>query len=65
MRTRSYLITGKTPLRGEVRVPGAKNAATKELVAALLVHESVTLLNVPKIVTSRLRWGCFRRSAHA
>ena len=49
MRTRSYLITGKTPLRGEVSVPGAKNAATKELVAALLAHESVTLLNVPKI----------------
>ncbi len=49
MRTRSYLITGMTPLCGEVHVPGAKNAATKELVAALLANEIVTLENVPRI----------------
>lgn len=45
----ALLITGGTPLRGEVRVPGAKNAATKELVATLLASEPVTLLNVPDI----------------
>ncbi len=42
-------ITGGIPLKGEVRVSGAKNAATKELVAALLTSEPVTLKNVPEI----------------
>jgi UDP-N-acetylglucosamine 1-carboxyvinyltransferase len=42
-------ITGGVPLKGEVRIPGAKNAATKELVAALLTSEPVTLTNVPQI----------------
>jgi UDP-N-acetylglucosamine 1-carboxyvinyltransferase len=45
----SITITGGVPLKGEVRVSGAKNAATKELVAALLSSEPVTLLNVPDI----------------
>jgi UDP-N-acetylglucosamine 1-carboxyvinyltransferase len=45
----SLLITGGTPLKGDVRVPGAKNAATKELVATLLASEPVTLENVPQI----------------
>ncbi len=48
-KIRSYLIRGGNPLRGEVRVPGAKNAATKELVAALLADSPVTLHNVPEI----------------
>lgn len=46
---RAVLITGGVPLRGDVRVPGAKNAATKELVASLLADEPVTLENVPRI----------------
>lgn len=46
---RAYYVTGGIPLRGEVRVPGAKNAATKEIVAALLADEPVVLNNVPKI----------------
>lgn len=45
----SIKITGGTPLKGEVRISGAKNAATKELVAALLASEPVTLTNVPDI----------------
>lgn len=45
----SLLITGGIPLKGEVRVAGAKNAATKELVACLLASEPVTLSNVPDI----------------
>jgi UDP-N-acetylglucosamine 1-carboxyvinyltransferase len=49
MSPRTLLITGGTPLKGEVRVSGAKNAATKELVAALLTSEPVTLMNVPDI----------------
>lgn len=46
---RAYLVTGGKPLEGEVRVSGAKNAATKQLVAALLTDEQVTLRNVPAI----------------
>lgn len=49
MSTTSLRITGGTPLKGEVRVSGAKNAATKELVAALLTSEPVTLSNLPDI----------------
>lgn len=46
---RSYAIVGGTPLRGEVRVSGAKNAATKQIIAALLTDEPVVLNNVPDI----------------
>ncbi len=43
------MIEGGAPLKGEVTVPGAKNAATKELVACLLTEDPVTLRNVPQI----------------
>ncbi|MBU0540745.1 UDP-N-acetylglucosamine 1-carboxyvinyltransferase [Patescibacteria group bacterium] len=46
---KTYYVRGGKPLRGEVRVSGAKNAATKELVAALLADAPVTLHNVPEI----------------
>lgn len=49
MDERAINITGGKPLQGEVRISGAKNAATKELVAALLTTEPVTLTNVPDI----------------
>jgi UDP-N-acetylglucosamine 1-carboxyvinyltransferase len=42
-------ITGGKPLRGEVSIGGAKNAATKMMIAALLTDEPVTLHNVPQI----------------
>ncbi|MFA5129701.1 MAG: UDP-N-acetylglucosamine 1-carboxyvinyltransferase [Patescibacteria group bacterium] len=45
----SIRITGGVPLKGTVCVSGAKNAATKELVACLLTDEEVTLTNVPDI----------------
>jgi len=48
-KERSYLVTGGKPLKGTVKVAGAKNAATKELVAALLTDEKVILSNVPDI----------------
>ena len=44
-----YEIEGGKPLRGRVRVSGAKNAATKEIVASLLTEDSVILHNVPHI----------------
>ncbi len=45
----SIKITGGVPLKGDVQISGAKNAATKELVACLLTSDDVTLLNVPDI----------------
>ncbi len=44
-----YEIEGGKPLRGTVRVSGAKNAATKQIVASLLTDEEVILHNVPHI----------------
>ena len=44
-----FVITGGVPLTGEVRIAGAKNAVLKEMAAAVLTDEPVTLRNVPKI----------------
>jgi UDP-N-acetylglucosamine 1-carboxyvinyltransferase len=44
-----YEIEGGKPLRGRVRVAGAKNAATKQIVASMLTDEPVVLHNVPHI----------------
>ena len=43
------LIEGGTPLKGEVRVSGAKNAALPILCASLLTPEPLTLTNVPRL----------------
>jgi UDP-N-acetylglucosamine 1-carboxyvinyltransferase len=48
--SRTLLVTGGVPLNGEVQLSGAKNAALKELIAAMLTDEPVTLLNVPEIL---------------
>ncbi len=42
-------ILGGTPLRGEVSISGAKNAALPILCAGLLTADTVTLSNVPKL----------------
>jgi UDP-N-acetylglucosamine 1-carboxyvinyltransferase len=44
-----YEIEGGTPLHGNVAISGAKNAATKQIVASLLTDEAVVLHNVPRI----------------
>lgn len=44
-----FVVTGGTPLRGEVRIAGAKNAVLKLMAAAVLTDDPVTLTNVPKI----------------
>ena len=44
------VINGKTPLRGEVSIGGAKNAAVAILPATLLVNGICTLNNVPNIL---------------
>ena len=43
------LIRGGRPLRGEIRISGAKNAALPELCAALLTPEPMTLQNIPRL----------------
>jgi UDP-N-acetylglucosamine 1-carboxyvinyltransferase len=44
----AFRITGGKPLRGEVSLSGAKNAASKMMVASLLTDEPVILSNVPR-----------------
>jgi UDP-N-acetylglucosamine 1-carboxyvinyltransferase len=46
---RSYVLTGRTPLQGEVRISGAKNSALKIMAASLMVPGKVTLTRVPRI----------------
>jgi UDP-N-acetylglucosamine 1-carboxyvinyltransferase len=43
------VIQGGQPLKGEVRISGAKNAALPILCAALLTREPLTLTNVPDL----------------
>ncbi|HSO82067.1 UDP-N-acetylglucosamine 1-carboxyvinyltransferase [Thiocapsa sp.] len=43
------LITGGTPLQGQVRASGAKNAALPILAATLLADAPVTLVNIPRL----------------
>jgi UDP-N-acetylglucosamine 1-carboxyvinyltransferase len=44
-----FIVTGGTPLNGEVRIAGAKNAVLKLMAAAALTDEPVVLRNVPRI----------------
>ena len=43
------VITGPTPLKGEVEISGAKNAAVAILPATLLINGKCTITNVPDI----------------
>lgn len=49
MPTDAYLIEGGEPVVGEIQCLGAKNFATKAMVAALLGETPTTLTNVPPI----------------
>lgn len=44
-----FIIRGGRPLEGEITLAGAKNAASKMMVASLLTDEPCTLENVPRI----------------
>lgn len=46
---RTYSIEGGVSLQGTISVRGAKNAVTKEMVAALLAPGATTLRNIPEI----------------
>lgn len=52
-----FLISGETPLRGEVEISGAKNAALPILCASLLTAEPLVLSKVPHLndVTTNLK----------
>ena len=43
------VITGGTPLKGEVLISGAKNAAVAIIPASILTDEEATICNVPEI----------------
>lgn len=45
-----FIIEGKKPLRGEIKVSGAKNAALKMIAASLLIDGKTTIRNTPDIV---------------
>jgi len=49
LKNDSITIRGGKPLRGEITVRGAKNAVSKEMVAALLTNEQCVLRNVPNV----------------
>ncbi|MCA1853117.1 MAG: UDP-N-acetylglucosamine 1-carboxyvinyltransferase, partial [Beggiatoa sp.] len=51
------IITGGAPLRGEIRVSGAKNAALPILAATLLCDGAMTIANVPHLrdITTTLK----------
>src|ERR1043166_2037301 len=44
-----FVITGGTPLQGEIPASGSKNAALPALAAALLTDEPVTLHRIPHV----------------
>ena len=46
----SIRIVGGTPLKGEIVIGGAKNAALPLMAAALLSEEPLTLVNMPELV---------------
>lgn len=46
-----FLIKGGSPLNGNVKVSGAKNSATKLLVASLLTDQQCTFLNSPNKIS--------------
>lgn len=43
------IATGGRPLRGEIRISGAKNAALPVMICSLLTSETVTISNIPHL----------------
>jgi len=54
MRADTWAIEGGAPLRGEVRVSGAKNSITKLMVASMLTTEPCVFHNTPHIGDSQI-----------
>lgn len=53
-------ITGGVPLKGEVQISGAKNAASKMIIASLLTDQKITLHNIPLQQESDIALELFR-----
>lgn len=49
-----YVVKGGVPLRGDVSIGGAKNAALGILAAAIMTDETVTIENVPNVRDTRV-----------
>ena len=49
-----YVVKGGVPLRGEVSIGGAKNAALGILAAAIMTDETETIENVPNVRDTRV-----------
>ena len=49
-----YVVKGGVPLRGEVSIGGARNAALGILAAAIMTDETVTIENVPNVRDTRV-----------
>jgi UDP-N-acetylglucosamine 1-carboxyvinyltransferase len=49
MGSKKYVVEGGGSLQGEIHIRGAKNAVTKQMVAAMLVNGTTVLRNVPEI----------------
>lgn len=49
VKMKQYIIKGGTPLRGEVTIGGAKNAALGIIVAAIMADEPVKIENLPDV----------------
>jgi UDP-N-acetylglucosamine 1-carboxyvinyltransferase len=64
MRMDSIVITGGTPLVGEIPISGAKNSAIKLMAASLLTDQPLRLTNMPRLADTRFlgkllaRLGC-------
>jgi UDP-N-acetylglucosamine 1-carboxyvinyltransferase len=54
------IVYGGIPLKGEIRISGAKNAALPVLVASLLADSPLTIGNVPHLRTSPPPWAASR-----
>ncbi len=46
----TIVIRGGTPLKGQIRISGAKNAALPLMAASMLTDETLTLTNLPHLV---------------
>ena len=44
-----FVITGGTPLQGEIAISGSKNSALPALAGALLTDKPVTLKRIPRV----------------
>ncbi len=45
----AIVVTGNGPLRGEIPIAGAKNAAIKHMAISLLTQDPLTLTNMPRL----------------